>query len=281
MKLALFAIGLFALGCGSIDAGNAELIDTAPSALEEAGIILYESGVAVPESALSPLDPADFGGTVEGDVKWSGRIDLLEDGLIGGVFQATHGKHAVLYPGVLHATVHVGQVILTDELGPHILGVGDSWLVTKGTYVEFEVTGPRFQASFLGNFNSEDAPGPVFVYHKGKGIPDSELGPFGEPEDHGATVLKGDPEFSARIDYTQGPAFAGVFGATRGAYLLATGPWNEHNTFIGHGVLIKNEETGVTYHVKPGDSVLIKAGTPHSLESKTVRFQECFLAITQ
>ncbi|UQA54769.1 hypothetical protein [Polyangium aurulentum] len=281
MKLALFAIGLFALGCGSIDAGNAELIDTAPSALEEAGIIHYESGVGVPESELSPLNPADFGGTVEGDVEWSGRIDLLENGLIGGVFQATHGKHAVLYPGVLHATVHVGQVILTDEIGPHILGVGDSWLVTKGTYVEFEVKGPRFQASFLGNFNSEDAPGPVFVHQKGKGVPVSELGPFGEPADHGATVLKGDPEFSARIDYEQGSTFAGVYAATRGAYLLPNPPWNEHNTFITHGVLITNEDTGVTYHVKPGDSLLIKAGTPHSLASKTAQFQDSFLAVTQ
>jgi uncharacterized cupin superfamily protein len=278
MKFALFAIGLLALGCGSVDPGNEELVGTAPSALEQAGIILYESGVPVPESELSPLEPADFGGTVEGDVKWSGRIDIFENGIIGGVFQATRGKHAVLYPGAVHATVHVGQVILTDELGSHRLNVGDSWLVTKGTYVRFEVKGPLFQASFMGYFNSTDAPGPVLLYPKGKSVPDSELSAFGSVAALGGTVLEGDPQFFARLDYAQGPTFAGFFQCTRGAYAFAASPFHEHNTFSRHPISVTDGD-GVVYQVRPGDSLFIRAGAGFSVETSGPGFEQSALAI--
>jgi uncharacterized cupin superfamily protein len=279
MKLALFAIGLLALGCGSVDAGNEEMVATAPSALQQADLVLYESGVAVPESELAPLNPADFGGTVEGDVKWSGRIDIFENGIIGGVFQATRGKHAVLYPGALHAAVHVGQVVLTDELGSHALNVGDSWLVTKGTYVQFEVKGPIFQASFMGNFNSTDAPGPVFLYPKGQSVPDSELSAFGSAADFGAAVLEGDPQFSVRLDYAQGPTIGGFFQCTRGAYAFAASPFHEHNTFSRHTVSITGGD-GVVYQVRPGDSLFIRAGAPFSVETSGVGFEQSALAVT-
>lgn len=281
MKLALFAIGLFALGCGSLDPHDPELVETTSAALQEGNIILYESGVAVPESELSPLDPADLGGTVEGDVQWSGRVDLFENGLMGGVFQATRGRYSVLYVGALHATVHFGQVILTDELGSHLLNVGDSWLATKGTKVQFEVQGPRFQMSFLGNFNSEDAPGPVFLYQKGRGVPQSELSPFGVPDGLDVIALEGNPVFNGRIDYEQGPSFGGVFQSSRGSYWIKKSDLVEHNTFLRHEVLITEAATGKLFRVRPGDSLLFRAGTSYVVETNGLAFQDNFFAVTQ
>jgi len=96
----------------------------------------------------------------------------------------------------------------------------------------------------------------MVVYKARAVVAESELTDLGPPEGLGGTVVSGDPKISARIDYGDGPATAGVFQATRGDVLIHF-PFTEHATVI-EGAVTLTDETGQTVRLGPGDSYLIK-----------------------
>src|SRR5438128_441575 len=96
----------------------------------------------------------------------------------------------------------------------------------------------------------------MIVYRAGEKVPESELADLGPPENLGGTVVSGDPKISARFDYGDGIATAGVFQATRGDVLIDF-PFTEHATVI-EGAVTLTDETGQTVRLLPGDSYLIK-----------------------
>lgn len=264
MRLALLAPAVLVLGCLSTAPTSGEStsdkpVSAASSALGLSEVIVYEAG-PVPESDLSPLDPADFGGTlIDQDVEWNGRIDHFQDGIIAGVFQATRGRFSVLYPGAVHQTVHFGSATVTDQYGSHDLHVGDSFLVTSGTSVVWEVKGPQVQLSFMGDFTTAHSPGPLVIYRMGSLTPESELVSLGTPADFNATVIEGDPEFTGRIDYADAVSLAGIFQQTPGAVQINPVAVTEHGTILRHHVTLTDIH-GVEHLLGPGDSYFILQG---------------------
>jgi uncharacterized cupin superfamily protein len=222
-------------------------------------MIVYRAGDEVPQSELIDLGPpAGLGGLVlEGDPKIAARVDYAEGALLAGVFQATRGKVLIHFPFSEHATILHGEVELTDEWGNSArLRPGDSYFITQGSNIVWEVRGRRVQKTFFNRTTGFDAPAPMIVYQKREEIAQSELIDLGPPEGLGGTVLSGDPKISARIDYGDGPATAGVFQATRGDVAILF-PFTEHATVI-QGAVTLTDETGRTARLDPGDSYLIK-----------------------
>jgi uncharacterized cupin superfamily protein len=247
IKVAAFVI---AVGCAIAASGAAA---AAPQ------MIVYRAGEKVPESQLVDLGPPEgLGGIVlEGDPKISARIDYAEGNLLAGVFQATRGKVLIYFPFTEHATILNGEVDLTDEWGNSArLGAGDSYLITQGTIILWEVRGERVQKTFFNRTTDDDAPAPMVIYKMRDEVAQSELTDLGPPEGLGGTVVSGDPKISARIDYVDGRAAAGVFQATRGEVQIRF-PFTEHATVIG-GAVTLTDESGQTARLLPGDSYLIK-----------------------
>src|SRR5439155_5376250 len=179
-----------------------------------AQMIVYRAGEKVPESELFDLGPPEgLGGEVlEGDPKISARINYAEGDLLAGVFQATRGKVLIHFPFSEHATILNGEVKLTDEWGNSAnLGAGDSYFITQGSVILWEVRGDRVQKTFFNRTTEDDAPAPMVIYKVRDAVAQSELTDLGPPEGLGGTVVSGDPKISARIDYHDGPATAGVF----------------------------------------------------------------------
>jgi uncharacterized cupin superfamily protein len=148
MKSMLVATAILVMGC----AGAEEAIGDSAAALQTGEMIVYEPGHAVPQEELTDLGPpAGLGGTVlDGDPHIAARIDYANEGLLGGVFQATRGKVLVHFPFTEHATVLRGAFTLTDETGrTHRFQVGDSYLIKQGSDIRWEVGGPSVQKSFF------------------------------------------------------------------------------------------------------------------------------------
>lgn len=102
---------------------------------------------------LSDLDAwgtvADLGSEIlEGEVKAFGKMTFgaPTDPVSSAYFGTTHGKFRMVYPFAEQATVVTGEVVLTDESTGHSTRyhVGDSWFVTKGTAVLWEVVSESF-----------------------------------------------------------------------------------------------------------------------------------------
>jgi uncharacterized protein len=242
----LFAVGAMALSPGAAVASPPQMI-------------VYRAGERVPESELVDLGPPEgLGGLVlEGDPKISVRVDYAQGNLLAGVFQATRGKVLIYFPFTEHATILNGEVELTDLWGNSAhLGAGDSYFITQGSIILWEVSGDRVQKTFSNRTMENDEPAPMVIYKKGDEVAQSELMDLGPPEGLGGTVLSGDPKISARIDYADGIAAAGVFQATRGDVLIDF-PFTEHATVI-KGAVTLTDETGQTVTLLPGDSYLIK-----------------------
>lgn len=97
---------------------------------------------------------ADLGSTIlEGEVKAFGRLThgAPADAVSSGYFGATRGKFRMTYPFDEQATVVTGEVQLTDEstgLATRYKA-GDSWFVTKGTPVLWEVVSESFVKHYL------------------------------------------------------------------------------------------------------------------------------------
>ena len=222
-------------------------------------MIVYRAGEKVPETELFDLGPPEgLGGTVlEGDPKISARIDYAAGHLLAGVFQATRGTVLIHFPFSEHATILSGEVELTDEWGNSAhLGAGDSYFITQGSVILWEVRGARVQKTFFNRTTEDDAPAPMVIYKRHDEVAQSELMDLGPPEGLGGTVVSGDPKISARIDYGDGRATAGVFQATRGDVLIHF-PFTEHATVI-EGAVTLTDETGQTARLLPGDSYLIQ-----------------------
>ncbi|TFH79886.1 cupin domain-containing protein [Pseudomonas kribbensis] len=102
---------------------------------------------------LSELDAwgtvADLGSTIlEGEVKAFGKMTFgaPTDPVSAAYFGTTQGKFRMTYPFNEHATVVTGELILTDESTgkSSVYKAGDSWFVTKGTPVLWEIVSESF-----------------------------------------------------------------------------------------------------------------------------------------
>ena len=102
------------------------------------------------------LDQLDAWGTVadlgseilEGEVRAFGKMTAgaPTDPVSAAYFGTTGGKFRMTYPFNEQATVVGGEVRLTDEATgqSQLYKAGDSWFVTKGTQVLWEVLGEGF-----------------------------------------------------------------------------------------------------------------------------------------
>ncbi|WNW11201.1 cupin domain-containing protein [Pseudomonas sp. DTU_2021_1001937_2_SI_NGA_ILE_001] len=102
---------------------------------------------------LADLEPwgdvTDLGAErLEGEVRIFGRMTsgTPDDAVSSGYFGATQGRFRMVYPFDEHATVVTGELQLTDESTGQTsrYQAGDSWFVTKGTPVLWEVLSASF-----------------------------------------------------------------------------------------------------------------------------------------
>ena len=102
---------------------------------------------------LSELDAwgtvTDLGSQLlEGDGKAFGKMTFgaPTDPVSSAYFGTTQGKFRMVYPFTEQATVVTGEVLLTDETSGQQtrFKAGDSWFVTKGTAVLWEIVSPSF-----------------------------------------------------------------------------------------------------------------------------------------
>ncbi|MFT3770244.1 MAG: cupin domain-containing protein [Minicystis sp.] len=280
MRNILFLTALLATGCAV--PSSAEITGESASALTQGQMIVYEAGHAISQDQLVDLGPPEgLGGTVlAGDPHISARVDYADNGLLGGVFQATSGKVLIHFPFTEHATILDGEVALTDEDGNHaVLKPGDSYFIKQGSNIVWEVSGDRVQKSFFNRTEAADAPGPMVIYPKGSTADADDLVDLGPPSALGGTVLDGDPHISARIDYASAGLADGIFQATRGTVLVDF-PFTEHATVL-RGKFTLVDETGATHEFKPGDSYLIAQGSEIHWDVQVRRTQKSFFNVTQ
>ncbi|MEW6464037.1 DUF861 domain-containing protein [Ectopseudomonas khazarica] len=102
------------------------------------------------------LDQLDAWGTVadlgseilEGEVKCFGKMTAgaPTDPVSAAYFGTTKGKFRMTYPFNEQATVVTGEVVLTDESTGQAsrFKAGDTWFVTKGTPVLWEIVSDSF-----------------------------------------------------------------------------------------------------------------------------------------
>ena len=102
---------------------------------------------------LSELDAwgtvADLGSEIlEGEVRAFGKMTFgaPTDAVSSAYFGTTQGKFRMVYPFNEQAVVVTGAVRLTDESTGQVseYQVGDSWFVTKGTPVLWEILSESF-----------------------------------------------------------------------------------------------------------------------------------------
>lgn len=102
---------------------------------------------------LSELDAwgtvADLGSEIlEGEVNVFGKMTFgaPTDPVSSGYFGTTQGKFRMVYPFTEQATVVTGEVLLTNEATGQSTRyrAGDSWFVTKGTPVLWEIVSESF-----------------------------------------------------------------------------------------------------------------------------------------
>ncbi len=249
--------------------------------LDKETILVYRAGETIAESDLMALGPpADLGGTVlAGDPRISARIDYAHANLVAGVFQATQGKVRIHFPFTEHATILHGEVELTDEWGNAArLEVGDSYLITQGSVILWEVRGAAVQKTFFNRREENGSPAPMVVYTARHEVPQAELIDLGPPEALGGTVVSGDPKLSGRVDYADGTATAGAFQATPGDAQIRF-PFTEHSTVFDGSVTLRDER-GQTHRLDPGDSYLIRQESSIFWHVAS-RVQKSFLSIVE
>ena len=109
-------------------------------------------------TTLNELDAwgtvADLGSEIlEGEVRAFGKMTYgaPTDAISSAYFGTTQGKFRMVYPFNEQATVVFGEVILTDEAtgqSTHYKA-GDSWFVTKGTTVLWDVLSDSFTKHYM------------------------------------------------------------------------------------------------------------------------------------
>jgi len=97
---------------------------------------------------------SDLGSEIlEGQGKIYGKMTFgaPTDALSAGYFAVTKSKFRMVYPFTEQATVVFGEVILTDEgTGQSTrYKAGDSWFVTKGTAVLWDVLSDSFTKHYM------------------------------------------------------------------------------------------------------------------------------------
>ncbi len=231
---------------------------SAPAA-DDAGLIVYRRGAVVPPHQLVDLGPpGDLGGQVlEGDPAISARIDFAAGGFTAGVFQATRGKVLIHFPFTEHATILSGSVELTDVTGVTVtLGPGDSYLITQGSDILWEVRGPRVQKSFANRVEAQDRPGPMRIYRAPAVVPDGQLVDLGPPEALGGVALAGDPQVAARFDLDD--ASAGLLriseGVVRVDFAFAA------HAAVASGRVRLRDGAGRAATLHPGDAYFVRPG---------------------
>jgi uncharacterized cupin superfamily protein len=242
------------------DVGGAD-VGTQSSALQLSDIIVYRSGRPVPQSDLTPLDPVGFGSHVmQGNVQMSARLDVLDSGTMGGVFQATSGTYSVLYPTAMHSTILAGDVHVTFQGQSYDLQEGDSYLVTQGSEVVFTTTGAMHQESFLrSNVNASSEPS-FMAYRRGQTATSDDLVPI-DTSAYDVTILKGPYESSARFDYLTDAEIGAVVQTNRSEVIEAGGAAVWYSTVLRHSeTLIDN--CGVRHLLRQGDSYIVPPNTP-------------------
>ncbi len=113
---------------------------------------VYQPNQPLLDSELIDLGaPENLGGKVlEGTPKISARIDFQENGITGGIFEATSGKVEINMPFTEHATILEGEVTITDEFGnSHNYQPGDSYLIKQGQVIIWDVKVARVRKSFF------------------------------------------------------------------------------------------------------------------------------------
>ncbi len=238
----------------------AQATPTAPQAADDDGeIIVYRRGEAVPQQQLVDLGaPGELGGEVlEGDPTISARVDFADGVFTAGVFQATRGKVLIHFPFTEHATILSGSVELTDATGVNVtLRPGDSYLITQGSDIVWDVRGALVQKSFANRVEAQDRPGPMRVYRAHGGVADDELIELGPPEALGGVTLDGDPQVSARFDLPD--VSAGLMEITEGV-LRIDFAFAAHAT-VASGRLRLTDGAGCATTLRAGDAYFVQPG---------------------
>jgi len=104
---------------------------------------------------LAPIGTvADLGSTIlEGEVNayFKPTMGAPTDPVSAAYFGASRGKFRMTYPFNEQATVVLGEVTLTDESSGQVshYRAGDSWFVSKGTPVLWEIHSEAFIKHYL------------------------------------------------------------------------------------------------------------------------------------
>lgn len=276
-----FVLSITSTGCTSEVTSDPEedAIAEADLAINPSKIILYKGGKAIDADELSAFNPADYGmDQLDPCVHLSGRIDLAEDTLEGGVIQATKGSYRHVFPGVFHATLIVGSVKATVGGQTYHLKQGDTFLGSKGTEVLFETKSNKFQASYFVNFASPDLPG-IFKYYKKGSVPaEADLITLGTPADFNMVVLEGNPTFRARIDYYQGLESAGHFRVPRTKLFVQSTTVTEHGCVTKGGMTLTKPD-GTSYTFDEGDAYLNRAHSTQTWQVDAAAVNQAFFGV--
>lgn len=153
---ARFHTGMLAIiGRRNSAAAENHLKQTSPgvaSATIPPGMVIYSPKERLhPETFKSFGSPGDLGGKVlSGDPQLSGRIDFMQGPETAGLFMATTGVVEINFPFTEHATIVDGEVTLTDTATGEVrsLKVGDSYFITQGQVILWDVKGKHVIKSF-------------------------------------------------------------------------------------------------------------------------------------
>jgi uncharacterized cupin superfamily protein len=230
-----------------------------PAVADVSELIVYRRGEVVPQDQFVDLGPpGDLGGQVlEGDPAISARVDFADGAFTAGVFQATRGKVLIHFPFTEHATILSGSVELTDATGVTVtLRPGDSYLITQGSNILWNVRGPRVQKSFANRVAAADRPGPMRIYRAHAAVPAGDLVDLGPPEALGGVVLGGDPQVAARFDLAD---------ASAGLMVISEGALRIDFAFAAHAAVTRGrvqltDRLGRTATLRPGDAYFVRPG---------------------
>jgi uncharacterized cupin superfamily protein len=128
--------------------------DTATTEVRKRTMLAYSPAPIQDTSAFVYVGtPEDLGAkTLEGTPEASVQVDFSAEGMRAGLFMATRGKVEFTFPYTEHATILEGEVILTDESGQtHTYRPGDSYFITQGQIIVWEVKSERMIKSFFNN----------------------------------------------------------------------------------------------------------------------------------
>jgi uncharacterized protein len=125
--------------------------DTATTEVGKRTMLAYSPAPIQDTSAFVYLGTPEYLGKVlEGTPEGWIQLDFNAEGMRAGLFMATRGKVELTFPNTEHATILEGEVTLTDESGQtQTFRPGDSYFITQGAVIIWEVKGERVIKSFF------------------------------------------------------------------------------------------------------------------------------------